>query len=433
MRSARPQASRSSTASTQRSPRSRAPRRRGSGGKVRPSLLTRDGRLLVAARAVRMFAYGFLSVILALYLSAAGLSASQIGWLFTVALAGGAATTAVVSLMVNRWGRRRTLIASALLMAAAGIALATRQGFLVLLPLSAIGALSPTGQENGPFLSLEQAALSQTTAAPHRVMPYAWFNLAGSVAAALGALAAGAVPAAFRVMGGTAAAAEQSLIWASAAAGVILAGQYLALSAAVEVAATGRPDDASPGLGRSRRAVIKLTALFGVDALAGGLVVQSLVAFWLYRRFGVDLESLGLLFFGTNLLSGLVPFMPSWPLAAAMLLARSALSQMDVPTRQAYTMALVAPEERAAAAGLTNAVRPAAQSLAPAISGLALQSAASGLPFVLAGALKAAYDLTLWVVFRRVALQAEPTSGQTAEGPGTPCRPDATREGHRQR
>ena len=431
---------------------------------MRPSLLTRDGRLLVAARAVRMFAYGFLSVILALYLSAAGFSASQIGWLFTVALAGGAATTAVVSLMVNRWGRRRTLIASALLMAAAGVALATRQGFLVLLPLSAIGALSPTGQENGPFLSLEQAALSQTTAAPHRVMPYAWFNLAGSVAAALGALAAGAVPAAFRVMGGTAAAAEQSLIWASAAAGVILAGQYLALSAAVEVAATGRPDDASPGLGRSRRAVIKLTALFGVDALAGGLVVQSLVAFWLYRRFGVDLESLGLLFFGTNLLSalsylaaaglasrfgllnttvfthlpsnlllGLVPFMPSWPLAAAMLLARSALSQMDVPTRQAYTMALVAPEERAAAAGLTNAVRPAAQSLAPAISGLALQSAASGLPFVLAGALKAGYDLTLWLVFRRVALQAEPTSGQTAEGPGTPCRPDATREGHRQR
>src|SRR5437588_73690 len=360
MRSARPQASRSSTASTQRAPRSRAPRRRGSGGKVRPSLLTRDGRLLVAARAVRMFAYGFLSVILALYLSAAGFSASQIGWLFTVALAGGAATTAVVSLMVNRWGRRRTLIASALLMAAAGIALATRQGFLVLLPLSAIGALSPTGQENGPFLSLEQAALSQTTAAPHRVMPYAWYNLAGSVAAALGALAAGAVPAAFRVMGGTAAAAG------------------------------------------------------------------------LASRFGL-LNTTVFTHLPSNLLLGLVPFMPSWPLAAAMLLARSALSQMDVPTRQAYTMALVAPEERAAAAGLTNAVRPAAQSLAPAISGLALQSAASGLPFVLAGALKAGYDLTLWLVFRRVALQAEPTSGQTAEGPGTPCRPDATREGHRQR
>jgi MFS family permease len=192
-------------------------------------------------------------------------------------------------------------------------------------------------------------------------------------------------------------------------------------------------------------------------------VVQSLVAFWFSRRFGIDLESLGLLFFATNLLSalsylaaaglasrfgllntivfthlpsnlllGLIPFMPSWPLAAAMLLARSALSQMDVPTRQAYTMALVAPEERAAAAGLTNAVRPAAQSLAPAISGLALQSAANDLPFVIAGALKAAYDLTLWLVFRRVSLQAEPTSGQTMDRPGTACRPVAGEEGYRQ-
>src|SRR5207302_559831 len=301
MRSARPPASRSSTASARRSPRSRARRQRGSGAKVSPGLLTHDGRLLVAARAVRMFAYGFLSVIFALYLSAAGFSAAQIGWLFSVALAGGAATTAAVSLMVDRWGRRRTLIASALLMAAAGVALATRQGLLVLLPLSAIGALSPSGQEIGPFQSLEQAALAQATTAPHRVMPYAWYNLAGSVAAALGALAAGAVPAAFRIMGGTAAAAEQSLVWASAAAGVILAGQYLALSAAVEVAA-GRSHAAPPGLGRSRRAVITLTALFGVDALAGGLVVQSLVAFWFSRRFGINLETLGLLFFATNLL-----------------------------------------------------------------------------------------------------------------------------------
>ncbi len=405
-------------------------------------LLTRDGRLLVAARSVRMFSYGFLSVIFALYLSSAGFSTAQIGLLFTVALAGGAVTTATVSLLVERWGRRRTLIGSALLMTAAGTALATRQGFLVLLPLAAIGALSPSGQEIGPFQSLEQAALSQASVAPDRVMPYAWYNLAGSVAAALGALAAGTVPAAFRVFGAPPA-AEQFLVWAFAAAGLVLAVQYFALSGSIEAPSRNGQNDAPAGLRESRGIVLKLAALFGVDALAGGLVVQSLVAFWFHKRFGVGLELLGPLFFGTNLLTalsylvaarladrfgllttivfthlpsnvllGLVAFMPSWPLAALMLLARSALSQMDVPTRQAYTMALVAPGERAAAAGLTNAVRPAAQSLAPAISGLALQSAASGIPFLLAGGLKAAYDLTLWLVFRRVALSAgrEPTT-----------------------
>ncbi|HYM92266.1 MAG TPA: MFS transporter [bacterium] len=169
--------------------------------------------------------------------------------------------------------------------------------------------------------------------------------------------------------------------------------------------------------------------------MAGGFVVQSLVAYWFHQRFGVSLEQLGPLFFGTNLLSALsalaaaaladrfgllntmvfthlpsnvllalVPFMPSWPVAAGVLLARHALSQMDVPTRQAYTMVLVAPDKRAAAAGLTNAVRPAASSLAPAISGAALQTAANGLPFVLAGGLKILYDITLWLMFRRASL-----------------------------
>ncbi len=412
--------------------------------------LTRDGRLLVATRSVRMFSYGFLSVIFALYLSAAGFSKAQIGVLFTVALAGGAVTTATVSLLVERWGRRRTLIASALLMTAAGTALATRQGFLILLPLAAIGALSPSGQEIGPFQSLEQAALSQASATPDRVMPYAWYNLAGSVAAALGALAAGTVPAAFRALLGAPQAAVQFLVWAFAVAGVVLVVQYFALSGSIEAPSRNGGSAAPAGLRESRTIVFKLAALFGVDALAGGLVVQSLVAFWFHERFGVGLELLGPLFFGTNLLTaisylvaarladrfgllttivfthlpsnvllGLVAFMPSWPLAALMLLARSALSQMDVPTRQAYTMALVAPGERAAAAGLTNAVRPAAQSLAPAISGLALQSAASGIPFLLAGGLKAAYDLTLWLVFRRVSLSAGRGGPTTETVPGS--------------
>ncbi len=387
-----------------------------------------------------MFSYGFLSVILALYLSALGFSAAQIGILFTVALAGGAVTTAGVSLLADRWGRRRTLIVSSLLMAIAGVALATRESFALLLPLAAVGALSPSGQEVGPFQSLELAALSQTIPEPDRVIPYAWYNLVGTLAAALGALAAGVVPATLETLGWAPLVAQRALVWTFAAIGLVLAGQYVTLSPSVEARPQIGSRSGRAGLHRSRSTVVRLSALFGLDALAGGLVIQSLVAFWFHERFGVGLAQLGPLFFGTNLLSALsfllaarladrfgllntmvfthlpsnvllaaVPFMPSWPLAALALLARHALSQMDVPTRQAYTMVLVAPEERAAAAGLTNAVRPAASSVAPVISGLAFQAAASGLPFVLAGGLKIAYDLILWLTFRRVPLKQNPS------------------------
>jgi len=394
--------------------------------------MTRDGRLLLTARGLRMFGYGFLSVLLALYLLGIGYAPAQIGLLFSVALAGGAAATLGLSLYADRWGRRRALLASALLMAAGGVALAERGSFAMLLLLAAAGGLSPSGQDVGPFQSLEQAALSQALPEPGRVMPYAWYNLIGAFAAALGALAAGAVPAALAHAGWTALAAQQVLLWLFSGVGVALAGVYLFLSPTVEAP---RRDGQAPraGLHRSRSIVLRLSALFGLDALAGGLVLQSLIALWLHERFGLGLEQLGPLFFGTNVLSALsyllaaplaerfgllntmvfthlpanlllilVPFMPAWPLAAVALLARSALSQMDVPTRQAYTMVLVAPEERAAAAGVTNAVRPIAASAAPAISGLAFQAAASGLPFILAGALKVVYDVLIWITFRRI-------------------------------
>jgi MFS family permease len=401
-------------------------------------LLTRDGYLLVAARGLRMFAYGFLSVILALYLAALGFSIVQIGLLFTVALAGGAVTTVLVTLWADRWGRRRWLIISALLMAVAGAAFAVSEQYWVLLLFAALGTLSPSGQEVGPFQPLEQASLSQTLLEPGKALPYAWYNLSGSLAAALGALVAGLVPTALTAAGLAPLEAQRALIWAFAGTGLALAGVFALLSATVEVPSTASADRAipRPGLHRSRGIVLRLSALFGVDALAGGLVVQSLVAYWFNQRFGIGLELLGPIFFGTNLFSAisylaaarlaerfgllntmvfthlpsnillaLVPLMPTWQLAALLLLARHLLSQMDVPTRQAYTMILVAPEERAAAAGLTGAVRPAASSVAPLIAGLALQTAALGLPFILAGGLKAAYDLTLWFVFRKVPLE----------------------------
>jgi predicted MFS family arabinose efflux permease len=382
-----------------------------------------------------MFAYGFLSVILALYLSALGYSLVQIGVLFTVALAGGAIVTAAVSLFADRWGRRRTLIVSGILMAVTGAALAVPMSFRLLLIFVALGTLSPSGQEIGPFQSLEQAALAATTVEPARVGPYAWYNLVGYLAVAIGALAAGAIPGWVHALGWTTLLGQRGLVWAFAAIGLALAGLYRTLSPSVEPPPQSTRQHTTLGLHRSRRVVLHLSALFGLDALAGGFIVQSLIAFWFFRRFGIGLEILGPLFFGTNLLSAvsslvaakvanrigllntmvfthlpsnvllaLVPLMPSWPLAAVTLLARHALSQMDVPVRQAYTMVLVAPDERAAAAGLTNAVRPAASSVAPMISGIVLQTTVSGLPFLLAGGLKIIYDLALWVRFRRMPI-----------------------------
>jgi len=323
-------------------------------------------------------------------------------------------------------------------MAVAGAALAVSEQYWVLLLFAALGILSPTGQEIGPFQPLEQASLAQTLLDPGKTFPYAWYNLIGSLAAALGALVAGLVPTALEAAGLAPLEAQRALVWAFVAVGVGLAGVFAGLSAAIEAPPVS-PVKPRTGLHRSRGIVLRLSALFGVDALAGGLVVQSLVAYWFNQRFGVGLELLGPIFFGTNLLSAvsylaaarlaerfgllntmvfthlpsnvllaLVPLMPTWQLAALLLLTRHLLSQMDVPTRQAYTMILVAPEERAAAAGVTGAVRPAASSIAPLIAGLALQTATLGLPFFLAGGLKIAYDLTLWFTFRKVPLKHRP-------------------------
>ena len=408
-------------------------------------MLTRDGLTIMAARGLRLLASGYLSVILALYLSARGFSPAEIGLVFTVALAGGAAVTTGAGLYADRWGRRSLLIGVSLAMAAAGAILASDVGLPLILLAAATGTLSPGGQDVGLFQPLEQAALSEASPDPGRAMPYAWYNLVGYLAIAVGALVAGAVPDVSRAAGWTVLDAQRLMVWTFAATGVVLAGLYATLSPGIEASRPGASPGHRPGLTRSRGIVFRLATLFGVDALAGGFVVQSLLALWFHQRFGVGLDRLGPLFFGANLLSALsalaaarladrfgllntmvfshlpsnvmlllIPFMPSWPLAALALLARNALAQMDVPTRQAYTMIVVAPGERAAAAGLTNAVRPAASSLAPIISGFALQTAASGLPFVLAGGLKIAYDLALWMLFRKVPVDRAAAAFNTA-------------------
>jgi len=395
-----------------------------------------EGRLIFTGRALRTFAFGFLSLVLALNLERRGLSACAIGAVFTATLVEDAVATALIASFAQRLGRRRVLIASAWVMVLAGLGLAFASHPLVLVAAAIFGTLSPSGQEAGPFSPLEQALLPATAPASARTRVFAWYNVFGYIPAALGALFAGGWLGFASRRGTEAGQAEHRLFLLYTALGILLACVYWLLPRALDARDTS--NSASPnrwGLGRSRAVVLQLAALQGLDAQAGGFIVQSLLVYWFARRFGVGAETLGPLFFGTNLLSALsflaaarvatrfgllntmvfshlpsnvllllVPLAPGFQLAAGLLLARHLLSQMDVPTRQAYAMTLVAAEERPAAAGITTSVRALAQALAPAFTGLALKTAASGLPFFLAGGLKIAYDIALYFRFRKVAL-----------------------------
>jgi MFS family permease len=390
-----------------------------------------DGRLLFLTRAARMFSYGFLSVVLVLYLAALGFSEGRIGLLLTLTLVGDTLISLAITLHADRIGRKRMLLLGAALMVAAGVPFALSGDFTVLVLAATFGVISPSGNEVGPFLAIEQAALSQVLPEDRRTGVFAWYHLTGAFATAGGALAGGWTAQVLQSAGLAPAASYRVLVFAYAAVGLLLAGLFLRMSRAVEAppaaAAAGRL-----GLHASRRVVFKLSALFSLDAFAGGFVIQSLVAYWFQQRFGVAPGTLGSIFFAANILAGLsalyavrlakriglvrtmvythipsnvllilVPLMPNLPLAIAMLLLRFSISQMDVPTRQAYTMAVVAPDERSAAAGVTGIARTTGAALSPMLAGpLLAVPALSGALFVLAGGLKILYDLLLYRSFR---------------------------------
>jgi MFS family permease len=398
----------------------------------------RDAALLFATRSVRLFAYGLYSVVLVLHLAAAGLSEARIGLLLSLTLAGDTALSLWITTRADRAGRRGMLLLGAALMVAAGLLFAVTRDFWLLLAAATLGIISPAGNEVGPFLAIEQAALSQAIPGASRTRAFAWYALAGAVATALGSLAGGSLAAGLQRGGTAPLAAYRAVALAYAALGAVLLVLFARLSPASEAPgrAGGRPAFLAPGLGlgRSRGVVARLSGLFALDAFAGGFVVQSFVAFWFHRRFGLEEQWLGALFFGANLLAGLsalaagwiagriglvntmvlthlpsnvllllVPLMPTLPLAAGVLLLRFSISQMDVPTRQSYTMEVVDPEERSAAAGVTGIARTVGSSLAPLAAGPLYASAAlSGVPFLVAGGLKIAYDLLLWRSFRRL-------------------------------
>ncbi len=395
-----------------------------------------DIRILFATRILRMTAYGLLSVILALYLAAVGLSTQRIGLLLTLTLAGDTVISLWMTTSADRRGRRKMLIGGAVLMMFAGIVFAATRDFGLLLVAAIIGVISPSGNEVGPFLSIEQAALAHLVPSGSRTRVFAWYNLAGSFAMAVGTLLGGGLAQWLRGFGLTPLGGYRTIVVIYAVLGIGLALLFLRLSPAVEAFANGnagRPVAGSfLGLHRSRAIVLKLAGLFGLDAFAGGFVMQSLLVYWFHIRFGLDPARLGAIFFGANILAGisalsaarlaarfglintmvfthlpsnvlliLVPLMPNASLAVLVLLLRFAISQMDVPTRQAYTVSVVEPDERSAAAGVTGIARTLGAGISPLIVGSLFANAALvNVPLFLAGGLKIIYDLALYRSFR---------------------------------
>ncbi len=391
-----------------------------------------DIPLLFCTRVVRLFCYGFLSVVLALYLSEAGFTESQIGLLFTLTLAGDASITLWLTTSADRFGRKRTLLVGALLMAGAGLAFVLTRNVVLLILAAIIGVISPSGNEIGPFLSVEQASLTQLIPNAKRTQFFAWYALAGSLATATGALTGGWLAQGLQDRGWTALDAYRVVLTGYAIGGFVLLVMFLNLTRAVEVEVMPDVKQRVLGLHRSRKVVFKLSSLFALDAFAGGLLVQSLIAYWFHVRFGVESGILGSIFFGANILAGfsallavrlanrfglintmvfthipsnilliLVPWMPTLPLAIAVLLLRFSISQMDVPTRQSYTMAVVAPDERSAAAGVTAIARSIGAAISPALTGLLFSiPVLFSAPFFLSGGLKIIYDLLLYREFR---------------------------------
>jgi MFS family permease len=400
-------------------------------------IVTRDIILLFATRTIRLFAYGFISLVLALYLAATGLSAAGVGAILTATLAGDIFVSFWVTMVADRVGRKNMLLLGSALMILAGMVFLLTDDPVWITIAAIIGIVSPSGGEIGPFLSIEQAALSQLVPDSRRTRIFGWYNLVGSFATAAGALAGGWLAQWLQAIGWSGLEAYRFIMGGYAVCGLALLLLFLFVSRHAEVipaaaAMEGAAKKRTMGLHRSKSVVFKLSSLFALDAFAGGFVVQSMIAWWLHVRYGVDVGMLGTLFFGANLLAGvsallatrladriglvrtmvythipanillcLVPLMPDFRLAVAMLLLRACISQMDVPARQSYTMAVVAPDERSAASGITTVARSVGAAASPLLAGLFMVNPLLfSVPFFVAGGLKIVYDMMLYKMFK---------------------------------
>jgi MFS family permease len=413
--------------------------------------LAPDGRTLFALRTLRMFGYGFLAVVLVLYLAATGLDPVAIGAVLTLTLVGDIVISLWLTTHADRIGRRLVLIVGSLLVVVAGAVFAATDWLPLLIVTGIVGVISPTGNEVGPFLAVEQASLTDVVPARRRTAIFAWYNVVGYLATATGALGAGLLGQALISRGFAEVDAYRAVVIGYAAIGLAMAALATRLGPAIEVDTPSANADGVArrlGLGKSRSVVLRLSALFSLDAFAGGFIPQSLMAYWFHVQFGVSPAALGGIFFAANLLAAvsslsaariaariglietmvfthlpsnvlliLVPLMPTLPLAVAVLLLRFSLSQMDVPTRQSYVMAVVQPDERSAAAGVTGIARTVGASISPSVSSVLVASASTAaIPFYLAGGLKILYDLLIYRDFRSVRPPEEAAAKAASAG-----------------
>ena len=394
--------------------------------------ITEDLRRVLIIQAMRAFLYGFASVLLGITLLSRGLSDAQVGLVFTAILAGMAVTSAVVGVGAHRLGWRRTYALLLLVMGCAGAVFALTGSLVALVIAALTGTLSTDPNESGPITSLEQGMIGQASPST-RIRVFGRYNAVAYIAGAGGALAAGIPSLLLSAGAGATVRADRLCFLMFPVLAIVCAIIAARLSDAVEPQSVAEPGPRST-LKRSRTTVIKLSALFSLDSFAGGFVVQAFVVFWFGRRFGASTGVMAIVFFvsgflqaassilsariaqrfgmlntmvfthlPSNLLLILMPFAPTLSLAVAVWWCRVALSQMDVPARQAYVVAMVEPEERVAAAAFTNTARYVSRPFGPLLSG-SLMQAVIGAPFVVAGSIKAIYDVAIYFTFRRVPL-----------------------------
>jgi len=405
--------------------------------------LSKDGKLVLAARVTRTFAYGFLSIVLAIYLKLIGFNDIVIGLVLASTLVNSVIFTLIASFYADRLGRRNMLVIYAALMSISGAIFLATEDYLALIAAALIGTINVTGSETGAFLSIEQALLPQTVSnVRKRNTIFALYNMAGTFAMSVGILLS-ALPAILQHQFGLSQIESiKPLFMLYSILGIIVMIIYFMLSKKIELTSDQIAKPLTQVLSPETKKIVgKLSGLFSLDSFAGGFVIQSIVAFWFFTKFGLDLTTLSYIFsiagvltafsflaaariadkiglvntmvfthIPSNILLILVGFAPTLPLAIAFYLGRMALSQMDVPTRQSYIVSVVKEEERTASTGITNISRNISQAVSPSLTGYILQALpVLSAPFVFGGILKIAYDLALYLNFKNIKPAEEET------------------------